>query len=203
MEPVDVLRPLALGQVALRPGEREIELAVELPASPPRPVIRRLGTVASMPIDWDWTRVVFDHVKLTVRDAAASVAFYQAVLAELEIHRSGRASAARSSRTSSSSTASQAGRSRCLRRVDACPGRRVPPRRARGGRTRQRRSRCPRAVQLGRCCRYYAAFVLDPDGNNVPCASSRQTRGRARRRLPGPPAARARRRCCRAASAAG
>ena len=38
-----------------------------------------------MTIDWDWTRVVFDHVKLTVRDAAASVAFYKAVLAPLEI----------------------------------------------------------------------------------------------------------------------
>ena len=29
MEPVDVLRPLALGQLPLRPGEREVELAVE------------------------------------------------------------------------------------------------------------------------------------------------------------------------------
>ena len=38
-----------------------------------------------MTVDWDWTRVVFDHVKLGVRDAAASVAFYRAVLAELEI----------------------------------------------------------------------------------------------------------------------
>jgi catechol 2,3-dioxygenase-like lactoylglutathione lyase family enzyme len=38
-----------------------------------------------MAVDWDWERVVFDHVKLTVSDAAASVAFYRAVLAELEI----------------------------------------------------------------------------------------------------------------------
>ena len=38
-----------------------------------------------MTIDWDWTRVVFDHVKLVVRDPAASVAFYKAVLATLEI----------------------------------------------------------------------------------------------------------------------
>src|SRR5262245_42025941 len=29
VQPVDVLRPLALGQVALRPGEIEVELAVE------------------------------------------------------------------------------------------------------------------------------------------------------------------------------
>ena len=38
-----------------------------------------------MPVDWDWTRVVFDHIKLTVGDPAASIAFYRAVLAELEI----------------------------------------------------------------------------------------------------------------------
>ena len=38
-----------------------------------------------MPVEWDWTRVVFDHVKLTVGDPAASIAFYRAVLAELEI----------------------------------------------------------------------------------------------------------------------
>ncbi len=38
-----------------------------------------------MTIDWDWTRVVFDHVKLTVADAAASVAFYKTVLEPLAI----------------------------------------------------------------------------------------------------------------------
>jgi catechol 2,3-dioxygenase-like lactoylglutathione lyase family enzyme len=35
--------------------------------------------------DWDWERVVFDHVKLVVRDAAASVAFYTKLLESLEI----------------------------------------------------------------------------------------------------------------------
>ena len=38
-----------------------------------------------MAVDWDWERVVFDHVKLPVRDAAASVAFYRQVLEQLEI----------------------------------------------------------------------------------------------------------------------
>jgi catechol 2,3-dioxygenase-like lactoylglutathione lyase family enzyme len=38
-----------------------------------------------MAVDWDWERVVFDHVKLTVRDAAASVAFYTKLLAPLGI----------------------------------------------------------------------------------------------------------------------
>ena len=31
--------------------------------------------------EWDWTRVVFDHVKVTVRDPSASIAFYKTVLA--------------------------------------------------------------------------------------------------------------------------
>jgi catechol 2,3-dioxygenase-like lactoylglutathione lyase family enzyme len=35
--------------------------------------------------DWDWGRVVFDHVKLTVADPEASKAFYRTVLAVLEI----------------------------------------------------------------------------------------------------------------------
>jgi catechol 2,3-dioxygenase-like lactoylglutathione lyase family enzyme len=38
-----------------------------------------------MAVDWDWTRVVFDHVKLGVRDPAASVRFYTAVLETLAI----------------------------------------------------------------------------------------------------------------------
>jgi catechol 2,3-dioxygenase-like lactoylglutathione lyase family enzyme len=36
-------------------------------------------------VDWDWTRVVIDHVHIRVQDAAASVAFYKAVLATLDI----------------------------------------------------------------------------------------------------------------------
>ena len=36
-------------------------------------------------VDWDWTRVVFDHVKISVRDPAASIGFYKTVLAMLEI----------------------------------------------------------------------------------------------------------------------
>jgi catechol 2,3-dioxygenase-like lactoylglutathione lyase family enzyme len=38
-----------------------------------------------MAIDWDWTRVVFDHVKIGVRDRDASVGFYTSVLATLGI----------------------------------------------------------------------------------------------------------------------
>ena len=38
-----------------------------------------------MAVDWDWERVVFDHVKITVADAAAAVAFYKTVLNTLAI----------------------------------------------------------------------------------------------------------------------
>ena len=36
-------------------------------------------------MDWDWTRVVFDHVKIGVRDAEASIGFYKTVLEPLGI----------------------------------------------------------------------------------------------------------------------
>jgi catechol 2,3-dioxygenase-like lactoylglutathione lyase family enzyme len=36
-------------------------------------------------VDWDWTRVVFDHVKLGVSDVEASKRFYKTVLGALEI----------------------------------------------------------------------------------------------------------------------
>jgi hypothetical protein len=38
-----------------------------------------------MTLDWDWARVVFDHVKIGVRDAEASKTFYRTVLATLGI----------------------------------------------------------------------------------------------------------------------
>jgi catechol 2,3-dioxygenase-like lactoylglutathione lyase family enzyme len=38
-----------------------------------------------MTVDWDWSRVVFDHVKIGVRDAEASRTFYRTVLATLDI----------------------------------------------------------------------------------------------------------------------
>jgi catechol 2,3-dioxygenase-like lactoylglutathione lyase family enzyme len=35
--------------------------------------------------EWDWTRVVFDHVQIGVSDATASIGFYKTVLGMLEI----------------------------------------------------------------------------------------------------------------------
>ena len=118
--------------------------------------------------EWDWTRVVFDHVKIVVRDAGASIAFYKTVLEPLAIpplwesdrgaqfanlvvwgdeHASGPIHVAFVADSRDRWT-----------RSTAPVSRRIP---------RQRRSRCPRAVQLDEAGRYYAAFLLDPDGNNV------------------------------------
>jgi catechol 2,3-dioxygenase-like lactoylglutathione lyase family enzyme len=38
-----------------------------------------------MTVDWDWTRIVFDHVAIGVRDREASVAFFSTVLEPLGI----------------------------------------------------------------------------------------------------------------------
>lgn len=38
-----------------------------------------------MSVDWDWSRVVFDHVQIRVRDAQASIGFYKTVLEPLGI----------------------------------------------------------------------------------------------------------------------
>jgi catechol 2,3-dioxygenase-like lactoylglutathione lyase family enzyme len=38
-----------------------------------------------MSVDWDWTRIVLDHVHIRVQDAKASVAFYKAALEPLGI----------------------------------------------------------------------------------------------------------------------
>ncbi len=36
-------------------------------------------------VEWDWTRVVFDHVKISVADPVASIGFYKTVLEPLAI----------------------------------------------------------------------------------------------------------------------
>jgi len=43
------------------------------------------ATISPVSVDWDWTRVVFDHVKIVVRDAEASIGFYKTVLEPLGI----------------------------------------------------------------------------------------------------------------------
>ena len=50
------------------------------------PVNFSLLTVSrDMNMEWDWTRVVFDHVQIRVKDASASIGFYKTALEPLGI----------------------------------------------------------------------------------------------------------------------
>ncbi len=122
-----------------------------------------------MSVDWDFTRIVFDHVKLTVRDASASIAFYKTVLEPLAIpplwEREDAAQFANlvvSHGEPVSGPIHVAFVAETREQVDAfhragiaggyrdngAPGAREHYSSAEGG-------------------RYHAAFLLDPDGNNV------------------------------------
>ena len=121
-----------------------------------------------MTVDWDWERVVFDHVKLTVRDPAASVSFYRAVLAPLEIpplwesergaqfanlvvgggEPGGPIHVAFVARSREEVDAFHHAGLAAGARDNGAPGVRERYSSEEGG-------------------RYYAAFLLDPDGNNV------------------------------------
>lgn len=121
-----------------------------------------------MTVDWDWERVVFDHVKIGVRDPAASIRFYKTVLATLEIPplwesedgaqfanlvvRAGEPGGPIHIAFVATSRAQvdafhQAG-------IEAGAGDNGPPG------VREQYSSADAGV-------YYAAFLLDPDGNNV------------------------------------
>ena len=122
-----------------------------------------------MATDWDWERVVFDHVKLVVRDPAASVAFYTSLLAALEIpplwenergaqfanlvvvggdEPGGPIHIAFVARSREEVDAFHRAGLEAGGRDNGAPGVREQYSSDEGG-------------------RYYAAFVLDPDGNNV------------------------------------
>jgi catechol 2,3-dioxygenase-like lactoylglutathione lyase family enzyme len=120
-------------------------------------------------VDWDWERVVFDHVKLVVRDPAVSVAFYKTLLATLEIpplwenergaqfanlvvvggdEPGGPIHLAFVARSREEVDAFHRAGLEAGGRDNGAPGVRERYSSDEGG-------------------RYYAAFVLDPDGNNV------------------------------------
>ena len=120
--------------------------------------------------DWDWTRVVVDHVHIRVRDAATSVAFYKAVLDPLGIpplwERENGAQLANLVVTDGEPTTSGpvhiAFVADSRDQVDAFH---------RAGLEAGGRDNGPPGVREQYSSeeggRYYAAFVLDPDGNNV------------------------------------
>jgi catechol 2,3-dioxygenase-like lactoylglutathione lyase family enzyme len=128
-----------------------------------------VGDGDGLVVDWDWTRVVFDHVKLTVGDPAASVSFYKTVLAPLEIpplwesERGAQfANLVVAGGDAPSTPIHLAFVARSRDEVDAFH---------RAGVEAGHRDNGPPGVReqysSDDAGQYYAAFLLDPDGNNV------------------------------------
>jgi catechol 2,3-dioxygenase-like lactoylglutathione lyase family enzyme len=120
-------------------------------------------------IDWDWTRVVFDHVKVGVGDVEESKRFYRTVLAPLEIpplwenERGGQyANLVVSSADEVTAPLHVAFVARSREEVDAFH---------RAGIEAGFRDNGPPGVREHYSSEvaglYYAAFLFDPDGNNV------------------------------------
>jgi catechol 2,3-dioxygenase-like lactoylglutathione lyase family enzyme len=119
--------------------------------------------------DWDWGRVVFDHVKLTVGDPEASKAFYRTVLAALEIpplwedERGGQYANLVVVKSDEPNTPIHIGFvARTREEVDAFHAAGIAAGYRDNGGPGVREHYSSEAGGL-----YYAAFLLDPDGNNI------------------------------------
>ena len=120
-------------------------------------------------VDWDWTRVVFDHVKLGVSDVEASKQFYKTVLGALEIpplwesERGAQFANLVLSGTAEVTAPMHIGFvARSREEVDAFH---------RAGLDAGYRDNGPPGIREQYSSKeaglYYAAFLLDPDGNNI------------------------------------
>ena len=122
-----------------------------------------------MTVDWDWSRVVFDHVQIGVRDAEASKRFYRTVLATLDIpplwegeHGGQYANLVVSANAEPGGPIHIAFVARSRAEVDACHRAGLEAGYADNGTPGVREQYSSEEAGL-----YYAAFLLDPDGNNV------------------------------------
>ncbi len=122
-----------------------------------------------MTTDWDWSRIVFDHVKIGVRDAEASRRFYRTVLAPLEItplweadHGGQYANLVVSARMAPGGPIHIAFVARSREEVDAFHRAGIEAGYGDNGAPGVREHYSSEAAG-----RYYAAFLLDPDGNNI------------------------------------
>jgi catechol 2,3-dioxygenase-like lactoylglutathione lyase family enzyme len=120
-------------------------------------------------VDWDWSRVVFDHVKIGVRDGEASKKFYRTVLATLDIpplwegeYGGQYANLVVSSKAEPGGPIHIAFVAGSRAEVDAFHRAGVEAGYADNGAPGVREQYS--SAEAGR---YYAAFLLDPDGNNV------------------------------------
>jgi catechol 2,3-dioxygenase-like lactoylglutathione lyase family enzyme len=119
--------------------------------------------------DWNWTRVVFDHVKIGVLDIEASKAFYRTVLAALEIPPLWESDRGAQYANLVLEAASEPGGpihvgfvGRTRDEVDAFHRAGIDAGYTDNGAPGVREQYSSEAAGL-----YYAAFLLDPDGNNV------------------------------------
>jgi catechol 2,3-dioxygenase-like lactoylglutathione lyase family enzyme len=120
-------------------------------------------------VDWDWGRVVFDHVKLTVSDAEASKAFYRTVLAPLGIpplwegERGGQYANLVVVTATEPNTPIHIGFvARTREEVDQFHAAGIAAGYRDNGAPGVREQYSSEGAGL-----YYAAFLLDPDGNNI------------------------------------
>jgi catechol 2,3-dioxygenase-like lactoylglutathione lyase family enzyme len=120
-------------------------------------------------VDWDWTRVVFDHVKLGVSDVEASKRFYKTVLAALEIpplwenERGAQfANLVLSGNAEVTAPIHIGFVARSREEVDAFHGTGIDAGYRDNGPPGIRDQYSSKDAGL-----YYAAFLLDPDGNNI------------------------------------
>ena len=120
-------------------------------------------------MEWDWTRIVFDHVQISVRDAQKSVAFYTALLEPLGIPPLGEfeggaqlANLVIVARDETSGPVHLAFAAESREQVEAFHRAGLEARGTDNGAPGVREQYS--SEEGGR---YYAAFVLDPDGNNV------------------------------------
>jgi catechol 2,3-dioxygenase-like lactoylglutathione lyase family enzyme len=120
-------------------------------------------------VDWDWTRIVFDHVQISARDADKSVAFYTALLEPLGIpllaEFEGGAQLANLvivARDETSGPVHLAFAAESREQVEAFHRAGLEAGGTDNGAPGVREQYSSEAGG-----RYYAAFVLDPDGNNV------------------------------------
>ena len=119
--------------------------------------------------EWDWARVVFDHVKIGVRDAQASRAFYRTVLGALDIpplwedeHGGQYANLVVSARVAPGGPIHIGFVARTRDEVDAFHRVGIDAGYRDNGAPGVREQYSSEAAG-----RYYAAFLLDPDGNNI------------------------------------
>jgi catechol 2,3-dioxygenase-like lactoylglutathione lyase family enzyme len=122
-----------------------------------------------MASDWDWSRVVFDHVKIGVRDAEASKTFYRTVLSALEIpplwegeHGGQYANLVVSTKAAPGGPIHIGFVARSRDDVDAFHRAGLEAGYKDNGAPGVREQYSSEAAG-----RYYAAFLLDPDGNNI------------------------------------